>query len=294
MPSADGSDFTPTIHHDTYPAIDPARQASLLGRHVFISGASRGIGRATALSFAKAGASAIAIGARSDLQALEREILAAAKAAHPELQPPRVVRVALDVAEPASVGIAAAQLEKDLDGRLDILINNAGYLETALPVAASDPDEWWKTLTINLRGPYLVGRALLPWMLRGGEKTIINTSSIGAHRVRPGMSGYQISKLALLRLTEFLAVEYADQGLLAYAIHPGGVLTALGERMPAYTHTILVDQPELAGDTLAFLAAERRDWLAGRYVSVNWDMGEFLAKAEEIVRGDLLKVRMAV
>jgi NAD(P)-dependent dehydrogenase (short-subunit alcohol dehydrogenase family) len=149
-------------------------------------------------------------------------------------------------------------------------------------------------MTINLRGPYLVARAMLPWMLRDGQKTIINTSSIGAHNVRPGMSGYQILKLAVLRLTEFFAVEYADQGLLTYAIHPGGVMTELAERMPAYTHPMLVDKPELAGDTLAFLTAERRDWLSGRYVSVNWDMGELLAKAEEIVRGDLLKVRLAI
>jgi len=294
MPSANGSDFTATLHHDTYPAIDPTRQASHRGRQVFIAGASRGIGRAMALSLAKAGASAIAIGARSDLQALEREILAAARAAHPGSPPPKVVRVPLDVADPDSVDRAAAQLEEDLEGRLDLLVNNAGYLETALPLAESDPDEWWKTLTINLRGPYLVARALLPLMLRHGDKTIINTSSIGALRVRPGMSGYQISKLALLRLTEFLAVEYAGQGLLAYAIHPGGVMTGLGERMPAYTHSILVDQPELAGDTLAFLTAERRDWLSGRYVSVNWDMGELLSRAEEIVQGDLLKVRLAL
>jgi NAD(P)-dependent dehydrogenase (short-subunit alcohol dehydrogenase family) len=294
MPSPNGSDFTPTLHHDTYPAIDPARQASLQGRQVFITGASRGIGRATALSFAKAGTSAIAIGARSDLQALEREILATAEAAHPGCRPPKVVRVALDVADPASVDRAAAQVEAAFAGRLDLLINNAGYLETALPIAETDPDEWWKTMTINLRGPYLVARAMLPVMLRDGDKTIINTSSIGAHNVRPGMSGYQISKLALLRLTEFLAVEYGDQGLLAYAVHPGGVMTELAERMPAYTHPILIDKPELAGDTLAFLASERRSWLSGRYVSVNWDMDEFLGMAGEIVRRDLLKVRMAV
>jgi NAD(P)-dependent dehydrogenase (short-subunit alcohol dehydrogenase family) len=294
MTSPNGSDFTPTLHHDTYPAIDPASQAGLRGRHVFITGASRGIGRATALSFAKAGAGAIAIGARSDLQPLEREILAAAEAAHPGSRPPKVVRVPLDVAEPASVHSAALQLEQALDGRLDILINNAGYLESPLPLAESDPEEWWLAMTINLRGPYLVARAMLPWMLRGGDKTIINLSSIGAHRIRPGMSGYQISKLALLRLTEFLAVEYAGQGLLAYAIHPGGVMTELAGRMPAYTHPLLVDKPELAGDTLAFLAAERRDWLSGRYVSANWDMVEFLAKAEEITRGDLLKVRLAL
>ncbi|WP_243287666.1 SDR family NAD(P)-dependent oxidoreductase [Geothrix terrae] len=294
MPAPNGTDFTPTVHHDTYPAIDPSQHASFRGRHVFITGASRGIGRATARAFAKAGAAAIALGARSDLHALEQELREVARVAHPDLPPPRVVRVPLDVADPASVQEAAARLEEALEDRLDLLINNAGYLEASAPLAESDPDEWWKAMTINLRGPYLVTRALLPLLLQGGDRTVVNTSSIGAHHVRPGASGYQTSKLALLRLTEFLAAEYADQGLLAYAIHPGGVLTELGSRMPAHTHAILVDTPELAGDTLAFLASERRDWLSGRYVSVNWDMGEFLARAEEIVRRDLLKVRMAV
>ena len=106
--------------------------------------------------------------------------------------------------------------------------------------------------------------------------------------MRPGASGYQTSKLALLRLTEFLAAEYADQGLLAYAIHPGGVLTELGSRMPAHTHAILVDTPELAGDTLAFLATERRDWLSGRYISVNWDTRDIARLREQAAppRGD--------
>ena len=57
---------------------------------------------------------------------------------------------------------------------------------------------------------------------------------------------------------------------------------------------VLIDQPELAGDTIAFLTREKREWLAGRYVDVTWDMEEFLGKREEIVERDLLKVRMAV
>jgi len=66
-----GADFVPTIHHDTYPAIDPATKSDLTGKHVFITGASKGIGRATACAYAKAGAAAIGLGARSDLSSLK-------------------------------------------------------------------------------------------------------------------------------------------------------------------------------------------------------------------------------
>jgi hypothetical protein len=73
---------------------------------------------------------------------------------------------------------------------------------------------------------------------------------------------------------------------------PGGVLTDLAKDLPI-AH-LLSDTPELAGETMVWLSSEKREWLAGRYVSVNWDMEEFMCKKDEIVEKDLLKVRMAV
>ena len=71
---------------------------------------------------------------------------------------------------------------------------------------------------------YYLKRAFVPLLLKGGDKTIINLSSIGAHRIGEGASSYQASKLAVIRLAEFASTEYADQGLLAYSLHPGGGL----------------------------------------------------------------------
>ena len=142
----------------------------------------------------------------------------------------------MDVTDRAAIEKAAEQAEKDLDGRLDILINNAGYLETFTPVAESDPDEYWKTWTVNMRGPYLVTRALLPLMLKGGEKTIVNLSSIGALTIRPGGSAYATTKMAICRFSEFLDAEYRDQGLLVFAVHPGGIVTELANNLPNEMH----------------------------------------------------------
>jgi NAD(P)-dependent dehydrogenase (short-subunit alcohol dehydrogenase family) len=95
-------------------------------------------------------------------------------------------------------------------------------------------------------------------------------------------------------LTEFTASEYGTQGVVAIAVHPGGVKTELAQNMPEYMHQVLTDTPEMAGDGLLWYAGERREWLNGRFVSCAWDVTELEGKKEEILKGDLLKVRMAV
>ncbi|KAH0337053.1 NAD-P-binding protein, partial [Aureobasidium melanogenum] len=287
-----GFKFTPTIHNDTYDFISTKSQ-NLKGKRVFLTGASKGIGKETALSFARAGASSIALGARSSLSDLATEVEKAAKdAGHPA---PKVVSIKLDVTDRSSTEQAAKTVKSEFGG-LDFLFNNAGYLEEFKKVAESDPDEWWRTQEVNIKGPYLVARAFIPLLLdtKDGDKTIINTSSIGAHMIMTGASSYQVTKLALLRLGEFISQEYADQKILCYGIHPGGVMTELAGRMPESSHHMLSDKPELAADTVAWLVNEKREWLAGRYVSVTWDMKELLDKKDEIIKKDLLKVRMLV
>jgi len=151
-------------------------------------------------------------------------------------------------------------------------------LETFKNIHESDPDEWWKSFEINVKGVYLMSRAFLPLLLRGGDKTIVTTTSIGAHVIMPGASAYQTAKQTVLRLNDFLTVEYGSEGLLAYGIHPGGVKTDLALGMPEQAHQLLTDEPELAGDTIVWLTKEKRDWLADRYINVQWDMYQHLSE----------------
>ncbi|KAJ4349574.1 uncharacterized protein N0V89_008190 [Didymosphaeria variabile] len=287
-----GVDFTPTTHHDTYEYIQP-QQFTLEDRAVFITGASKGIGRATAISYAKAGASHIAIAARTDMKDVEDEMIRAAKEAGK--LPPQIIRLKVDVTSEQSVGEAAAQVEKAF-GRLDVLVNNAGYLETFVPLHETSVDDWWKVWEVNIKGPYLVTRAFIPLLIRSDDslRTILNVSSIGANIISPGASGYQCGKMALLRFGEFLNADYADKGILSFGIHPGGIATELAKGMPEKMHSLLNDTAELAGDSIVWLTAERKEWIKGRYVSCNWDMKEFLDKRKAIEDGDLLKVRLDV
>lgn len=287
-----GVDFTSTIHNDTYDFIKP-EQWDLSSRSVLVTGASKGLGKDNAISFARAGASQIAIAARSGMEQVEKEMKQAAqKAGRKE---PTILSLKLDVTDKKSVSDAAAEIDQKFGG-LDIVINNAGYLETFKKIAESDPDEWWKTWQVNTFGAYLVVRSAIPLLLKkkDGLKTILNVSSIGAHVIMPGASAYQPTKLALTRFTEFINEEYADEGLVSYAVHPGGVMTELASGMPKEAHGLLIDQPALAADTFVWLTAQRRDWLAGRYISSTWDMKELEGMKQDIIKGDLLKVRLDV
>ncbi|KAH9902054.1 hypothetical protein F4778DRAFT_791012 [Xylariomycetidae sp. FL2044] len=287
-------DFVPTAHSDTYPFISAA-DADLTGKSVLITGASRGIGKAIALSFAAAGCSRLAVVARTGVAAtteLEQAIVDAARAAGRD--EPRVLAISADITSEADVDRAASTVAEAFGGALDVLVNNAGRAEAMLPVAASRVDDFWSAWEVNLKGPYLCTRALLPLLTTSDTRTIINVSSAGAHMLTRGLLGYQTAKFALCRFTEFLVKEYEGQGLVAVALHPGDVLTNMTQVMPAEWRGVFVDKPELAADTMVWLARERREWLSGRFLSATWDMRELEERKADIVRDDLLKFRLTL
>ncbi|KJR82486.1 oxidoreductase, short chain dehydrogenase/reductase family [Sporothrix schenckii 1099-18] len=283
---------TPHAHHDTYDAISP-KNIDLAGKAVLITGASRGIGRHIAISYARAGASQIAIAARGDSKETEAAVLAAAAAAGRPA--PTLLAIPLDTTDVASVDAAVATLTKAF-GRLDILVNNAGVLEPVNLLGDSDPLAWWRTFEVNIKGVYLVSRAVLPLLFSSpdGSRTIVNLTSIGGLLVLPTMSGYNTSKLAVCRLTEYLAAEYADKQLVAMAVHPGGVASDMSLSLPKVYHANITETPALVSDSIVYLTRSPQLWLAGRYVSVQWDLTELEAQKDEIVQKDLLKSKLAV
>lgn len=230
-----GSTFMKVIHSNTYPFIDPTTQSDHTARAVFITGGNRGIGKAIAISFAKAGASFIGMGCNDGFADVKSEIeIAAQRAGRPT---PEVLCLPLDVTNSRSVAAAADQV-KSRTSRLDVLVNNAGFMTPALPVTETDADLWWKTFEVNLKGTFLICKYFTEQLIGAvdGLKTIVNINSFAAHNLRPYASAYGTSKWAILKFTEFLLVEQATQGLLAFSVHPGGVMTELATAMPQETH----------------------------------------------------------
>lgn len=131
---------------------------------------------------------------------------------------------------------------------MDVIVHNAGVFGANAPIADSDPDTWWNTWDTNVHGPYLVTRAFLPLLLKGGDKHIVYVNSVGAWLATPGLSAYQPSKLALARFAEFVQVEYGEKGVLAFSVHPGNVP---GVRRFATNAFLFQRQVGLGAETIA-------------------------------------------
>jgi NAD(P)-dependent dehydrogenase (short-subunit alcohol dehydrogenase family) len=307
-----GVNFVQTLRHDIYPAIDPTKSdLSQPGKVILVTGSGRGIGRSIAMRFAECHVAAIYLCARtsSELDESEKKI----KAVNNDV---RVYKLPLDVSNESSILGVAAVIAK-VEGRLDVLVNNAGFSPKLSSIIDSDTEEYWNTFVVNLKGPYMMIKNCLPLMLETAKSTgkvvdIVNVASVGANMVKTGPTAYLQTKFALTRLTEFVSVENGDKGVNCISLAPGVVRTKLNENNPelktskkelssdtnviqmGYTDSVIVDTLELPGGFVAWLTKGERTWLNGRYVSVTWDVDDLQAKRKEIVEGDLLKMRMMI
>ena len=287
------------IHHDTYPFIAPSNFAgSLKGKVVLITGASRGIGRSTALAFAAAGAHVAALArTKPDLDSLVSEI----KTKH-SIPAFGLTFDALSSDFSASI----AQVEKAL-GPVDILINNAGTTRLAKFVEDENVDAWWKVFEVNVKVPVAMIHAILPSFLARGSGTIITIGSKASEITLPFMSAYVGSKAAIQKAIQILDLELKPKGIFNYLIHPGSITTALadqegvvlGDEMQAMMNAYapyMNDTLALAADSLVALAVYsgkgEAGFLSGRYWSADEDLEEILAKKEEIEAKNLYLLKI--
>jgi NAD(P)-dependent dehydrogenase (short-subunit alcohol dehydrogenase family) len=286
-----------TARHNVYDAIDSkgALAGSATGKVVFITGASRGIGRATAIAFAQAGAKAVYLLARSK-SALE-ETQALVLQANPETLCAHSV---CDVTIAAEVAAAVADCATRF-GAIDVADANAGYLGPWTKIGSSDPAGWWRNWEVNVKGAYHVIRYVTSLLVQSAQKHaaegrsgghLVLLSSIGAQLLMPGASDYQTSKHAINRLCEFVQVDHGEEGIKCFALHPGGVLTELGRSMPEAMHAYLVDDPALAACFAVWLCSGKADWAKGRYLSATWDVEELAGLKDAILTNDLLVNRL--
>ena len=186
------------------------------GKTALITGASRGIGAATAIRLAHYGANVV-LAARSNAQieAVASRIRQAGGTSD---------AVTCDVSKYGDVEQLVRHCQ-DQYGRLDILVNNAGLIEPISQLADSDPDEWCNVADVNYKGVYHGLRAALPIMLKQGSGTIVNISSGAAVGALEGWSHYCSSKAAALSLTKCAHKEVGERGICVVGLSPGTVAT---------------------------------------------------------------------
>jgi len=291
-------DFITNYHATSYDHISPL-ELDLAGRYVLITGAAweDGVGFATASAFARAGVAGIALVDlhQPDKSHIDKLQTMAREAGKPT---PQVICLKADISNPYSVEDLHIDVVTAFDWRLDILINNAAHQEPYKNILESDPDVDWQTWQVNVHGLINMCRTFIPLLLSTADNidnplcTVINVSSSGALSARPGSANYRSSKLAILRWTESLSLDLAPKGLLTYCVNPGAIKTRITINEPEDLRNRLPHKVEVPGDTITWLASERREWLAGRYISCPWDMQELESRREEIVAGDKLKMRM--
>ncbi|OAQ21659.1 3-oxoacyl-[acyl-carrier-protein] reductase [Thermosulfurimonas dismutans] len=233
-----------------------------------VTGASRGIGRAVAVELARAGADVAVNYAVSEEAAKEvaREIESLGR---------RAFLVKFDVADPSAVAEGVKAVEEAF-GRIDILVNNAGITRDGLLVRMKDED-WERVLSVNLKGAFLVTKAVLPGMMKRRDGRIINISSVVAFSGNPGQTNYAASKAGLVGFSRSLALEVARRGITVNVVAPGYIETDMTAALPEKAREALLSQvpmgragtPEEVAHAVVFLASDKASYITGTVLHVN-------------------------
>jgi len=239
----------------------------LEGKVAIVTGGTRGIGRAVAQCLAEDGASVVVSGldaTRLDTATKELEGLGVA-----------VLGVVADVARREDAERLVDQT-KERFARIDVLVNNAGITRDALLVRMKDED-WDRVLDVNLRGAFLMTRAVAKVMMRQKAGRIINIASTAGAMGNPGQANYSAAKAGLIGLTKSVARELSRWGILVNAVAPGLIDTDMAAAMPAEAREALLAQVPLGrigsgrevADVVRFLAGEGAAYVTGQVLHVN-------------------------
>jgi 3-oxoacyl-[acyl-carrier protein] reductase len=239
-------------------------------RTAFVTGASRGIGRACALALARAGAR-VALGARQrdKLEQVAAEICGAGGGA-------RVFEIDMTSSESIRAAFTAAASEF---GRIDILVNNAGVTRDGLAMRMKK-DDWDLVLQTNLSGAFFAVQQVLPGMVRERWGRIVNISSVTGECGNPGQANYVASKAGLIGLTKSLAQELASRNITVNAVAPGFIETdmtdvlgdAVRERLLGSIPMKRLGAPEDVAAAVRFLASDEAGYITGHVLNVNGGM----------------------
>ena len=243
---------------------------SLMGKVALITGGSRGIGKATALGFARAGADvAIASRTLADLELVAAEIRGLGRKALP---------VAAHVGKLEQINSLVQTVQKEF-GRIDILVNNAGTSPALSGLLDIEGRLWDSIMNLNLKGLVFLSQAVARIMKEHGG-SIINVASIDGYMHEPNIGIYSISKAAVVQATKVMAEEWAKYNIRVNAIAPGHIHTRLGDSVfkaiPEYQNIFLervpmrrIGDPDEIVGAMIYLASAASSYVTGTTVVVD-------------------------
>jgi NAD(P)-dependent dehydrogenase (short-subunit alcohol dehydrogenase family) len=266
----------------------------LSGQVAVVTGGGRGIGRACALTLARAGART-AVLARSGSEVTET-------AERIKEAGGQALAFVADVTNAGDISKTIEKIDSSL-GPINLLVNNAGIPGPIGPFWETEADEWWRTMNVNLRGAVLCARAVLPGMRVRRQGRVINIASSAIPIAY--FSSYATNKTALVRFTEIVAAEIKPYGVSMFAVGPGTVRTAMaehslysqqGQKWLPWFQRIFDEGLDLPADRpsqlVLDLASGRADSLSGRFLSVMDDLDSLLRSVKEIEEQNLYSLRM--
>jgi 3-oxoacyl-[acyl-carrier protein] reductase len=242
----------------------------MTNRTAFVTGASRGIGRAIALALGKAGARiVVASNEPENNEKVASEIREAGGEA---------VTVYLDLSSPESIKDAFGTVLKQF-GYIDILVNNAGVTKDGLAVRMK-PADWDLVLNINLRGAFLAAQQALPGMMKERWGRIVNIASVVGQSGNPGQANYVASKAGVIGLTKALAQEVGSRNITVNAVAPGFIETDMTAKLTPEQRDAMLAKvplkraglPEDVAAAVKFLASDDAAYITGHILSVNGGM----------------------
>lgn len=251
------------------------------GKVVIVTGASSGIGRATALLFAEKGSQVIALGRN------EKELSALRAETH---KTEKKIKIHLtDLRETSQVERFLTETIEHF-GQIDVLINSAGIISNGT-IENTTLDDWDKMLNINLRSIFYLMSKCVPYLERT-QGNIVNVSSVAGTRAFPNVLAYCVSKAALDQLTRCTALELAPKNIRVNAVNPGVVLTNLHRRggmkdadyedfieKSKSTHPLgRVGKPEEVAELIYFLASEKASWITGATYEIDGGRAQTCAR----------------
>lgn len=211
--------------------------ADLSGRTALITGATRGIGRATAITLAKKGAAVVVVSRKA--AAVEETTQAI------QNNGGEALGISANVSRMDELQRIAEESHA-FKGRIDILVNNAGANPVYGGVEETTPEAYAKIMDVNVRAPFELAKRLFPYMKEAGSGAIVNISSVGGISPETGLGIYSVSKAAIISLTQVMAKEWGKYGIRANAVCPGYIQTDFSRivwESEARMHEVMAAQP---------------------------------------------------